>query len=109
MPIGETPGLPKSRVQSRSPEPQHTDASEGSAEEQRNAAAPTTSTAAKSSRSLANYKGKLAIGAAAMLGLAVFYKWRDSKLAKEDPEEYARLRRLKAAVGTDETKAKKER
>lgn len=109
MPIGETPGLPKSQVQSRSPETQHTDAPEGSAQGQQHAAAPTTSTAAKSGSALANHKGKLAIGAAAMLGLAVFYKWRDSKLAKEDPEEYARLRRLKAAVGTDESKPKKER
>jgi hypothetical protein len=50
---------------------------------------------------LANHKGKLAVGAAAMLGLAVFYKWRESKLARDDPEEYARLRRLKAAVDTD--------
>jgi hypothetical protein len=106
MPIGETPGSPKSRVQSRSPESQHTDTPEGSAQGQQNATVPS---AAKSSGSLANHKGKLAIGAAAMLGLAVFYKWRDSKLAKEDPEEYARLRRLKAAVGTDESKPKKER
>lgn len=51
---------------------------------------------------LANHKGKLAVGAAAMLGLAVFYKWRESKLARDDPEEYARLRRLKAAVDTEE-------
>jgi uncharacterized protein HemX len=106
MPIGETSGLPTSRVQSRSSEPQQADAPEGSVQRQQNAAAPS---AAKSSSSLANHKGKLAIGAAAMLGLAVFYKWRDSKLAKEDPEEYARLRRLKAAVGTNESKPKKER
>ena len=51
---------------------------------------------------LANHKGKLAVGAAAMLGLAVFYKWRENKLARDDPEEYARLRRLKAAVDTEE-------
>lgn len=50
---------------------------------------------------IADHKGKLAAGAAAMLGLAVFYKWRESKLAKEDPEELARLKRLKAAVETD--------
>jgi hypothetical protein len=53
---------------------------------------------------LGNHKGKLAIGAAAMLGLAVFYKWRENWLARNDPEEYARLRRLKAAVGVDETR-----
>jgi hypothetical protein len=106
MPIGETSRLPASQVQPHSPEPEQTDAPDGSAQGQQNAAA---SPAMKSSNPLANHKGKLAVGAAAMLGLAVFYKWRDSKLAKEDPEEYARLRRLKAAVGTDETKPKKER
>jgi hypothetical protein len=47
---------------------------------------------------LANHKGKLAMGAAAMLGLAVFYRWREGRLAQDDPEEYARLQRLKAAV-----------
>ncbi|NEX60526.1 hypothetical protein [Noviherbaspirillum galbum] len=53
---------------------------------------------------LANHKGKLAMGAAAMLGLAVFYKWREGRLAQDDPEEYARLQRIKAAVdlGEDE-------
>jgi hypothetical protein len=50
---------------------------------------------------LSEHKGKLAVSAAAMLGLAVFYKWREGRLAKEDPDEYARLRRLKAAVDTD--------
>jgi hypothetical protein len=48
---------------------------------------------------IGNHKGKLAVGAAAMLGLAIFYKWRETNLAKEDPEEFARLQRLKAAVG----------
>lgn len=56
---------------------------------------------------LSNHKGKLAVGAAAMLGLAIYYKWRENKLAKTDPEEYARLRRLKAVVGTDEEPAPK--
>lgn len=50
---------------------------------------------------LNNHKGKLAVGAAAMLGVAIFYKWRESRLAKEDPEEYARLQRLKKAIGSD--------
>lgn len=54
--------------------------------------------AMKAAAMIGNNKGKLAIGAAAMLGIAVFYKWRDSKLAKEDPEEYARLRRIKAGL-----------
>jgi hypothetical protein len=50
---------------------------------------------------LNNHKGKLAVGAAAMLGVAIFYKWRENKLAKEDPEEYARLKRLKKAIDSD--------
>lgn len=52
---------------------------------------------------LGNHKGKLAIGAAAMLGLAVFYKWRENRLARDNPDEYARLRRLKAAVEANGT------
>lgn len=52
---------------------------------------------------MANHKGKLAIGAAAMLGIAIFYKWRESRMAKEDPAEYARLQRLKEAVCAAET------
>ncbi|MDQ9171943.1 hypothetical protein Q8A64_16130 [Oxalobacteraceae bacterium R-40] len=47
---------------------------------------------------LNEHKGKLAIGVAATLGLMVFYKWREKKLAEEDPEEYARLQRIKAVV-----------
>jgi hypothetical protein len=50
---------------------------------------------------LDEHKGKLAIGAAATLGLMVYYKWREKRLAKEDPEEYARLQRLKAGVRVD--------
>lgn len=50
---------------------------------------------------LDEHKGKLAIGAAATLGLMVYYKWREKRLAKEDPEEYARLQRLKAVVRVD--------
>lgn len=50
---------------------------------------------------LNEHKGKLAIGVAATLGLMVYYKWRDKKLAEEDPEEYARLQRIKAAVQND--------
>jgi hypothetical protein len=52
---------------------------------------------------LSRHKGKLAVGAAAMLGIAAFYHWRESKLAKEDEEEYARLQRLKAALDADES------
>lgn len=72
-------------------EPQHTLTDE--------AAEADTPLAMKAAALIGNNKGKLAIGAAAMLGIAVFYKWRDSKLAKEDPEEFARLRRIKAGLG----------
>lgn len=47
---------------------------------------------------LAAHKGKLAIGVAATLGLMIYYKWRERQLAKDDPEDYARLQRLKAGV-----------
>lgn len=53
---------------------------------------------------LSEHKGKLAIGVAATLGMMVYYGWREKRLAKTDPEEYARLQRLKAVVRhTDET------
>lgn len=51
---------------------------------------------------LDRHRMKLAVGAAAMLGMAIFYKWREHRLAKEDPEEYARLQRLKQAVKNEE-------
>lgn len=47
---------------------------------------------------LDEHKGKLAISAAAMLGLLVYYKWGEKSLAKEDPEEYERLQRIKERV-----------
>ena len=47
---------------------------------------------------LSEHKGKLAIGVAATLGIMVYYGWREKRLAKTDPEEYARLQRLKASV-----------
>lgn len=55
---------------------------------------------------LARHGGKLAVGAAAMLGLAAFYHWRESRLAKDDEEEFARLQRLKAALDVDEPKGR---
>lgn len=57
--------------------------------------------ASKAGRLLAGHKGKLAVGAAAMLGLAIFYRWRESKLAKEDPAQYAQLQRIKSAIAND--------
>ncbi len=47
---------------------------------------------------LAGHKGKLAIGVAATLGLMVYYGWREKRLAQTDPEEYARLQRIKAGL-----------
>ena len=47
---------------------------------------------------LSEHQGKLAIGVAATLGMMVYYGWRENRLAKTDPEEYARLQRLKAVV-----------
>ena len=47
---------------------------------------------------LSEHKGKLAIGVAATLGMMVYYGWREKRLAKADPDEDARLQRLKAVV-----------
>lgn len=47
---------------------------------------------------LSEHKGKLAIGVAATLGMMVYYGWREKRMAKSEPEEYARLQRLKAIV-----------
>lgn len=58
---------------------------------------------------LNEHKGKLAIGVAATLGLMVFYKWREKKLAEEDPEEYARLQRIKAVVREQDVDGTSER
>lgn len=58
---------------------------------------------------LNEHKGKLAIGVAATLGLMVFYKWREKKLAEEDPEEYARLQRIKAVVREQDADGASER
>lgn len=64
----------------------------------------TTAPAAEERNLLSEHKGKLAIGAAAMLGMAIFYKWREHQLAKEDPQQYQQLRRIKSAVETDGVK-----
>lgn len=83
----------------RQPEPE--DSSQESAISQQAVPQEDNTTGTTSATLLGKHKGKLAVGAAAMLGIAIFYKWRESKLAKEDPEEYARLQRLKAAIGID--------
>lgn len=45
---------------------------------------------------LSEHKGKLAVGAAAALGLMILYSWREKSLAEEDPEAYARLQKFTA-------------
>jgi hypothetical protein len=47
---------------------------------------------------LGDHKGKLAIGVAATLGVMIYYNWRERRLARTDPGEYARLQRVKAGV-----------
>jgi hypothetical protein len=59
---------------------------------------PDVSLAGEAMNLLSEHKGKLAIGVAATLGMMVYYGWREKRLAKTDPEEYARLQRLKAVV-----------
>ena len=60
--------------------------------------APDITLAGEAMNLLSEHKGKLAIGVAATLGMMVYYGWRENRLAKTDPEEYARLQRLKAMV-----------
>jgi hypothetical protein len=55
---------------------------------------------------LSEHKGKLAIGVAATLGMMVYYGWREKRLAKTDPEEYARLQRLKAIMRQSDERAR---
>ena len=59
---------------------------------------PDVSLAGEAMNLLSEHKGKLAIGVAATLGMMVYYGWREKRLEKIDPEEYARLQRLKAVV-----------
>lgn len=54
-------------------------------------------------------KPALAAADAATLGMMVFYNWREKKLAKEDPEGYARLQRLKALFRTGALDAAQEK
>lgn len=58
---------------------------------------------------LSEHKGKLAIGAAATLGLMIFYNWRQKKLSEEDPEAYAAVKRVKESIKADANQAKRAR
>ena len=90
------------------PEPEKeavVDTAEAEAEAEAGDAAPAAdgdttevSLAGEAINMLSEHKGKLAIGVAATLGMMVYYGWREKRLAKTDPEEYARLQRLKASV-----------
>lgn len=74
------------------------DAPSAAAQSEGAAASGETSLADDAMTLLSEHKGKLAIGVAATLGMMVYYGWREKRLAKTDPEEYARLQRLKAVV-----------
>nr|WP_314629163.1 hypothetical protein [uncultured Noviherbaspirillum sp.] len=80
----------------------------GDAEPAVNGDTPEVSLADEAMNLLSEHKGKLAIGVAATLGMMVYYGWREKRLAKTDPEEYARLQRLKASVrhSDDQPKAR---
>jgi hypothetical protein len=45
---------------------------------------------------LSEHKGKLAVGAAAALGLMILYNWREKSLEEEDPKAYAQLKKFTA-------------
>ena len=67
--------------------------------EEKNAGAiPAPAAVSSTVTRLAGHKGKLAIGMAATLGLMVYYGWRERRLAQTEPEEYARLQRIKAGL-----------
>lgn len=58
---------------------------------------------------LGEQKEKLTIGVAAALGIMVFYNWREKRLARSDPEGYARLQRLRAVFRANEPDAIREK
>lgn len=74
------------------------EAAPGAANDAAPAEAVDLSLAGEAMNLISEHKGKLAIGVAATLGMMVYYGWREKRLAKTDPEEYARLQRLKASV-----------
>lgn len=46
----------------------------------------------------ANNKTELALGAAAVLGMMLIYRWSEKKLAETDPQEYERLKKLRSVL-----------
>ena len=97
MPLETQPTLNSTSSMSAKPAP----GSEGDTENLSAGQAAASAPASEERNLLSEHKGKLAIGAAAMLGMAIFYKWREHQLAKEDPQQYQQLRRIKSAVETD--------
>jgi hypothetical protein len=59
---------------------------------------PVSGEAAPKDNLLTGTKTQLAMGAAATLGVMILYKLRAKMLAKEDPESYAQIREITAAV-----------
>jgi hypothetical protein len=57
---------------------------------------------------LSEHKGKLAVGAAAALGLMILYNWREKSLAEEDPEDYARLKKFTAPFKPEDEQEQEE-
>ena len=72
------------------------------------AAEPAESTGEEGSNDKSMYKGRLAVSVAATLGVMVYYAWREKRMEKNDPEEYARLQRLKASIRAKELDKEKE-
>jgi hypothetical protein len=87
------PALPEPTEETDAAATEHGDAAPAA-----DSVAPDVSLAGEAMNLLSEHKGKLAIGVAATLGMMVYYGWREKRLAKTDPEEYARLQRLKAIV-----------
>lgn len=103
MPESSSPKAePLPAVEIRPADEKTTDAAAGHSESPLNGASTMGSDGLDMAKNVLNdHKGKLAIGVAATLGLMVYYKWREKNLAKEDPEEYARLQRFKSVVKDD--------
>lgn len=60
--------------------------------------APPPESAAETAGLLSGKTTQLAVGAAATIGIMILYKLRAKLLAKEDPESYAQVREITAAV-----------
>ena len=102
-PDEQTPAMPPDEAAPAAPA---SDAAADAADAAALADSPDLSLAGEAMNLLSEHKGKLAIGVAATLGMMVYYGWREKRLAKTEPEEYARLQRLKAIVRHSDTPPK---